>query len=112
MSTPEGKIQLAILKKLKKSGIFCWRNNNAPTYDQKLNSGYGGYRSNNVMPGVPDILGILPGGKFFAVEVKTKAGRQSAPQILFQKRTERLGGIYIVARSKDDVDNLIKSISV
>lgn len=104
--TPEGKIQKKILDHLIKKGVLCWRNNNAPTWDQKLNSGYGGYRTNNVMAGVADILGIMPdgSGRFLAIEVKTPRGQQSAQQLLFQKRVERAGGVYVLARQISDVD--------
>ena len=62
------------------------------------------------MKGVPDILAILPKGIFCGIEVKTERGKQSADQILFQKRSERLGARYILARSVEDVDNLIDTL--
>lgn len=111
----EGKIQLAIIKHLKSKGVFCWRQNNQGLYDRNLNNGFGGYRSSVYgMPGVADILGIMPDktGRFLAVEVKTPKGRQSAEQVLFQKRVELAGGVYILARSVEDVDKgLLNSIS-
>jgi len=58
------------------------------------------------MPGQPDIIAILPGGIFCGVEVKTPKGKQSPDQILFQKRLERAGGVYIVARNIADIDHI------
>ena len=97
MSTKEGKIQKEILDYLKSKGIFHWRQNNGAVYDPKIN----GYRSHTGMRGVPDILLILD-GRFIGIEVKTPKGRQSPDQILFQRRCERHGGLYILARSVDD----------
>ena len=100
----ESEIQSEIIKYLKKQGIFCWRNNNTAVYDPKIN----GYRSFTGLKGVPDILGILPGGIFIGVEVKTPRGKQSADQVLFERRCKRLGGVYIVARSVKDITDNIK----
>jgi hypothetical protein len=61
------------------------------------------------MAGVSDILGVMPDGtgRMLAVEVKASRGVQSPDQILFQKRLERLGGIYILARSVEDVSHIL-----
>lgn len=59
------------------------------------------------LPGQPDIFLIL-NGRFVGVEVKTKTGRQSEAQKNWQRNCERAGGIYILARSVDDVrDRLV-----
>ena len=103
MSTPEGKIQLAILKYLRANGIMCWRNQ-PMTYNAKL----GIHISNPyVMKGTPDIICILKDGVFCGIEVKTTKGRLSPDQILFEKRATLLGARYIVARSVEDVKQLV-----
>lgn len=53
------------------------------------------------VPGQPDIMGIMPGGLFLGVEVKTKTGRQSKRQKTWQCACERVGGLYLVIRSMD-----------
>lgn len=53
--------------------------------------------------GVPDIIGMLPGGRFFAIEVKAPNGKLSALQVLNLERIQLNGGIAIIARSVDDV---------
>ena len=53
--------------------------------------------------GVSDILGILPGGRLLAVEVKTNRGRVSPLQQLFLDAINRYGGLGFVARSVEDV---------
>jgi len=107
MATPEGKIQNAILKHLKSQGHFCFRVNNGAVHDAKLNSGYGGYRSNpSLMKGVPDIILIADDGVFVGLEVKTPKGVQSADQMLFERRCKLKGGRYHVVRSVEEVVHL------
>ncbi|QHJ84041.1 MAG: hypothetical protein [Caudoviricetes sp.] len=60
------------------------------------------------IPGQPDIFMIYR-GRFIGVEVKTKTGRQSEKQKQWQRNCERAGGIYILARSVDDVRDRLMS---
>jgi hypothetical protein len=106
MASGENAVQQAILGYLKENNILAWRQNNQPIYDQKMNSGYGGYRAHSGMKGVPDILFVLD-GRAGGIECKTTKGRQSADQLLFQKRFELHGGVYILARSVDDVSTAL-----
>jgi hypothetical protein len=53
--------------------------------------------------GTPDLLGVISPGRAFAIEVKTAKGKQRPAQIAWQNAWEKRGGIYIVARSVDDV---------
>ena len=53
--------------------------------------------------GIADIIGVLPGGKALAIEVKTKRGRLSEYQEKFLDRFKAAGGIAFVARSPGDV---------
>jgi len=56
-------------------------------------------------PGWPDIIGIArPTGRFVAIEVKSATGRQSVAQSGVQRVLEAFGGVYILARSVQDVD--------
>ena len=54
------------------------------------------------IPGQPDIFAIIR-GRFVGIEVKTATGRQSKDQQNWQRNCERAGGLYILARSVDDV---------
>jgi hypothetical protein len=54
--------------------------------------------------GTPDLMGVLgPNGKAFGIEVKTAKGRQREAQKRWQDAWEKRGGIYILARSLEDV---------
>ena len=55
-------------------------------------------------PGCSDIIGIIPrDGRFLAVECKTGRGELSEDQVVFAKMVEQAGGLYVVARSVDDL---------
>ena len=56
------------------------------------------------VPGQADITGLLiPSGRRIEIEVKDAKGRQRESQKKFQAMIEKAGGIYILARSVDDV---------
>jgi hypothetical protein len=57
--------------------------------------------------GSADLLGILRGGRFLAVEVKTAKGRQSEAQRNFQRMIESMGGVYVLARDVQTVVGVI-----
>jgi len=98
-----------LIKELTNAGILCWRQNNQPTHDTKMNNGYGGYRAHNGMKGVPDVIAIID-GQFIGLEVKAGKDRMSPEQILFKRRCERAGGKYVIIKEKEDVDKLLTSI--
>ena len=53
--------------------------------------------------GTPDLLGVITPGRAFAIEVKTEKGKQRLAQAAWQSAWEQRGGIYIWARSVEDV---------
>ena len=55
------------------------------------------------VPGQADLTGILPDGRRLEVEAKSATGRQSIAQRNFQHLIERFGGLYVLARSVEDV---------
>lgn len=88
----EKEITTQIRNVLKLYGVFHWK------VFQSLGS----------TPGVPDILGILPGGRMLAIEVKTERGKVSPHQERFIKNINDNGGLAFVARSFDDVVRTLK----
>ena len=106
--TPEGAIQLKIMHYLRDEGILFWRHE-PNTYNHAL----GRHIANPyAMKGVADILGVMPDGtgRMLAIEVKTPRGRQSADQKLFERRLKALNGVYILARSVDNVKEALKGV--
>ena len=55
------------------------------------------------VPGQADLTGILQNGRRIEIEVKSATGRQSIEQKQYQAMIERFGGLYILARSVEDV---------
>lgn len=53
--------------------------------------------------GVSDILGMFHGGRWLAIEVKSRKGRLSPEQSLFIDEINAGGGMAFVARSVQDV---------
>jgi hypothetical protein len=94
----EHNIQCQILTYLEARGIYHWRNN----VGRKHNLYFG-------KKGSGDILGLTKHGIFFSVEVKNKTYKQSEAQIEFQRMIEQNNGLYILARSLEDVVDKLKA---
>lgn len=96
----EKEIQKTILDWLELNKIFAWTNKTQGTYDpvKKIFR-----KSKNQMNGVPDILGILPDGRFLAIEVKRKPNKPSAEQIEFIGKAQSLGALCFVSYGLDDI---------
>ena len=75
----EGEIQNSILEFLMFNSIKAWRNNNGALYDATRKTHRAKNKWEKVCGDPVDILGILPNGKFLAIEVKkdekTKASK-------------------------------------
>lgn len=64
-------------------------------------------------PGQGDISGlVLPSGRRLEIECKTERGRQSDDQKSFQRMIETFGGLYVLARSLEDVDRALEALGV
>lgn len=101
----ESAIQQQILEYLQFKGIFCWRN--AVGSREVIRNG----KKKVYMfgkKGISDILGVMPDGRFLAIEVKTKKGKTSQYQTMFLNDVANMGGVAFVARSIDDVDFFFK----
>lgn len=61
---------------------------------------------------VADILGIVHGGKFLAVEVKSATGRISEAQREFLARVSVLGGVALVVRSVEELRSGLEAAGV
>lgn len=53
--------------------------------------------------GLSDLIVVWPGRGIRFVELKAAAGRQTPAQREFQEAVEAAGGIYLLARSVEDV---------
>ena len=100
---PESIVLSQCLMYLRVRGIYCWRNNVGAT---KIGNRYMSFG----MPGSSDILGILPNGKFLAVECKKeKGGILSDKQVEFLNRIKENGGVAVVVHSVNELEKIITS---
>ena len=88
-------------------GGVAYRINNGAVYDVKKKV----YRKGVQRKGVPDIIGIID-GRFFGIEVKIGADRQSADQKEIEREINDAGGVYFVAKSYDDYLNKIAEYDI
>jgi hypothetical protein len=99
MKILERDVKYACMDFLEKSGAFCWNNPTGCTRvgaDRWVHFG---------KVGSSDIIGILPDGRFIAVETKaSKGGRLSDTQKSFLEKVRQHGGVAIVARSTADIE--------
>jgi hypothetical protein len=104
LSTPRPRrIQKSILELLAYHRVFARRINVGMIPNDK-----GGFRR-SLMTGMSDIIGILPGGRFLAIEVKAegKLSGATVEQAAFLERVKRDGGIAVVA---DDVATVAQAL--
>ena len=92
--------QEKILQWLAYKKIFAWANKTQGTFDPKRKV----FRTNKKqLKGVPDILGILPDGRFLGIEVKRRPNILSPDQIAFRIRAKASNAVCLVAYSLEDV---------
>lgn len=99
--TTEGRIKKACLRYLKKKGIVSWNNPSGAVRvrpDKWLHFG---------KKGSSDIIGILPGGRFLAIEVKTREGRLTPDQRDFLDTIRGQGGLALIVRDWKELDNAL-----
>lgn len=58
-------------------------------------------------PGWADLTGMLPSGRFLAIEVKSKVGKVSPLQQEWINRVNRAGGLALWARHVDDIKDIV-----
>ena len=94
--TPEAKVKAEIDAYLKKIGAINIRTNAGSWQDEA------GHWIMGAKAGTADNIACIAGA-FVAIEAKSAKGTPSDAQQRFQARVEALGGLYILARSRDDV---------
>jgi hypothetical protein len=105
----EKDAQNSIVAWLTAKRMFFYRQNtgaNVTTY-KRVDGSSGRYFTKFGCPGSPDIV-LICAGIYVGIECKSSSGRQSPAQKDFQDRLEKVGGVYILARSIDDVQKRLK----
>ena len=98
----ESEIQREILRYLQARGIFAWK------------AGVGAMRAvyKNTprfvrfgQEGMSDIVGVLPNGRFLAIEVKRPGGRVTTAQKVFMGHVNLKYGLAFIAHSVEEVND-------
>lgn len=93
-----------IMVALSDLGCFVMRTNSGVYYDSKGNRITVGFK------GLSDLVGYNQDGQFFALEIKTPAGRASKEQLAFIEKCYRNGAIAGFARSVEDAVRIVTGI--
>lgn len=103
MKSTEKATQKTVLDYLTKKGVLFYRQNSGA-----FKTASGGFYKFASMNGLPDIVAIKkPHGQFIGIEVKDKKGVLNENQLKFKELLESAGGIFIIARSLDDVTPIL-----
>jgi hypothetical protein len=89
---------------LKQSGLVWWRVANGPVK-------HGGILKKSPIKGFPDIAGVMPNGRFFAIELKAADGKLSEDQIGWITKLNQSGAMAVVLRTKDELKEFILGAS-
>ncbi len=95
MKLSESEIKREIRQYLRMRGIFAWNQ----------------WQGQMSVPGVQDLIGILPGGRILGIEIKVPSWKEPKPgksqrwdrQKAFIQRINEAGGLALVATSVEDV---------
>lgn len=99
----EADVQRACLQLLAVRGVWAWRTNAGAV---KVGS-----RLVQLAPaGTPDILGVLPGGRLLAVEVKAAGGRLRPSQKAWADEARRAGAAVLLVRSAGELDDQLHDL--
>lgn len=101
--TEEHKIMNEIRIALSEIGCIVFRVNvgKGRTFD-------GRYFDTGVPVGFSDLFGVMPNGRAFFVEVKTKTGKASQAQINFLQAMKNNGAVAGICRNAEEAKNLIQ----
>jgi hypothetical protein len=102
MKSTEKVTQRHILAYLDHEGYLAWRNNSGLVNIR-------GHMYAMAPAGSPDIVGMTKTGQWLGIEVKDIKTKQNPNQVMFQKKVELNGGLYIVARSLEDVKQVLEN---
>lgn len=84
--------------------VRIWRNNVGCAKD-------GGRFVRFGLPGSADITGITQDGLRLEIEVKAARGKLSCKQERFRAMIEKFGGVYIVARSAEELTDALDELN-
>jgi len=108
LPTPKEDLEGAVLGEcldlLSAMGIVCWRSNTGAV---KIDTRYIKFGPK----GKADIIGLLPNGRFLAVECKRRhGGKQSDDQRAFEQAIVGSKGVYLLVHSAGELVDQLKGV--
>ena len=103
----ETEIQAAIIELLHTLGLLAWRCQAIPVPIRRGNQIIGLRRANGYTVGIPDIL-LVVRGRLIGIEVKDHKGKLSPEQEEWRDRILKAGGLWMLARSVEEVHAFLK----
>ena len=106
MKKPKKKIKEQDLKKLvveylNRQGHYVWPTNAGMAFFYDKNGRRSVFRSG--FKGLADVVGMINGGKFLAIELKVGYNKPSDDQKAFLWKVNEMGGVAFVAYSLEEV---------
>ena len=102
MRTPtETALVKTCLDHLRLRGVLAWRNNTAGI--RRVDRRGRAFWSFHGLRGAADILGVLPGGRFLAVEVKRPGNHPTEAQRAFLDGVRDAGGAALCVHSVEEL---------
>lgn len=105
----ESQITKAILEYLAYKDIFAWKVNSGMFFFKDIKTGKTRMFKAG-LKGMSDIIGIIKGGIFLAIEVKVPKGKLTPDQKSFLDKIKQCGGISFVAHNIEEVEQKLKNI--
>jgi hypothetical protein len=103
----EADVQKSILAYLKYMGVRAWRQNvgavSAEHNGRKRFVRFG-------ERGAADVHGVLPGGRYIAVEVKKPGKKPTDAQLLWLRAIDAAGGLAFWASSVEEVQRVVTAV--
>lgn len=102
----ESAVLHACIQWLWANRCFIWRNNTGAykKHYQRKDGSQSDHWIRYGLNGSADILGMTPNGRFLAVETKAAGNDLSPAQARFRDQVIAHNGLYILARSIDDLE--------
>lgn len=97
---------ITYLQMLRNQGKLLFVRNNSFSGSFARPDGSQGYIRNN-MPGSPDLIIFVKGGRNIQVELKSSTGKQSPDQIIWEKTATNLGHNYYIVRSVEELAKIL-----
>ena len=103
----EAQLLSFTLNLLRISGCCFWR---VPNGGVMHSIGGKIIRKASPIKGMPDIAGVMPNGRFYAIELKTVSGKLSPEQKNWIERLNHTGAMAVVLRSTKEVEAFVTAI--